>query len=456
MPIRRHFLLSSNRWYSAATEYALRVCEYLHRQGEHVQILSHAGSPLLSKGKALGIDTAVLALRRANGRALGLFGLIYLFVTLFRMLHARDEPGSGGSSSKLYVWVLEGHEHALVSLLRGVFVTLRKRTVLVRLRMQDRFDGGGFFANLIAHGTDFIVFPSEYARARFFEGRTSLAAAYFDKVLVQYFCKDFAPPLVSVDLSTAKPPELFDLTTIELDCFTFVAVARFDPIKGLALLIEAFVAFARSRIDSGADACRNIRLVIIGRSENIKADSLWQHASRILGSQRRQGNCYFAESTQSASEISVILVDEVVSPLSVLLRRCDCAVISSLGSEVICRTAVEFLQMGLPIVSTEVGSLPETIGPEFSGDDGTGCGFYAAVAAAAEQSERQHVVAALTRALTRAYVVFTDSPGNANDNDFWRVALNERCRMRGGEFGLAGFKTLVDRVMAAGAQECGS
>jgi glycosyltransferase involved in cell wall biosynthesis len=446
MRTHRHLLLSSNRWYSAATEYALRLCEYLHGQGESVRIFSHAESPILARGKTLGMETQVLALRRANGRALGVFGLINLIVTLFRILSAHDDRGGDSRSSKLYIWVLEGHEHALVSLLRTVFSSLRRNSVLVRLRMQDRFDGGGLFGALVARGTDHLVFPSEYARARFFEGRSDLAAAYGDKVTVQYFCKDFATELTSSGVSNEKSHDVFDLIRRTPNSFTFVAVARFDPVKGIALLIEAFEAFAefaRLRIATGETAGRALQLVIIGRSENIKVEALWQHAAGILGSQRREGSCYVAASP--AGDVSVILVDGIVSPLSELLRRSDCAVISSLGSEVICRTAVEFLQIGLPIVSTEVGSLPETIGPEFGERDSIGCGFYAAL----DPPGRQHVVAALTSALTRAYAAISAQRSHSAGKESVLETLGEHCRLRGSAFGLAGFKSLVDHVVGS-------
>jgi glycosyltransferase involved in cell wall biosynthesis len=440
MGTHKHFLLSSNRWYSAATEYALRVCEHLHGQGHSVRIYSHAESPILAKGKALGMETQLLALRRANGRALGVLGLINLIVTLFRMLSARDDRGGDSRSSKLYIWVLEGHEHALVSLLRTVFSSLRRNSVLVRLRMQDRFDGGGLFGALVARGTDHLVFPSEYARARFFEGRSALAAAYGDKVTVQYFCKDFYTN--SVPAMGARQHEIFDLVEKMDNSFTFVAVARFDPIKGLALLIESFVHFSRERIAAGESPDKRIRLVICGRSENIKAESLWQHAAAMLGNQSRKNNVYLASSP--SAEVAVFIIDGFVDPLSELLRRSDCAVISSLGSEVICRTAVEFLQMGLPIVSTTVGSLVETIGQDFLGNEESGCGFFAAT----EDSGRQSVAGALEDALTRAHSVIAAKRSNSDDSDSSLGSLNERCRKRGGEFGLAGFKPLVDRVTA--------
>ena len=444
MGTHRHYLLSSNRWYSAATEYALRVCEYLHGQAERVRIFSHADSPILSKGQALGIESQVLALRRANGRALGPFGIVSLVVSLFRLMSDRHVSAEELPGSKVYIWALEGHEHALVSLLRLFFSSLRRKSVLIRLRMQDRFDGGGILGTLVAGGTDFLVFPSEYARERFFEGRSNLAAAYGDKVIVQYFCKNFAPDLTNSVASKAGSHDIFDLIGPNPNSFTFVSVARFDPVKGIALLIEAFAEFARIRFANGETAGSKLQLVIIGRSENIKVESLWQHAAGILGSQRREGSCYVAASPTDAA--SVVLVDGVVSPLPELLARCQCAVISSLGSEVICRTAVEFLQMGLPIVSTEVGSLPETIGPEPGERDTIGCGFYASV----DPPGRQHIVTALTSALTRAYAVISAQRDHSAGKESSHKTLGEHCRLRGRQYSLAGFADLVDRVVAEG------
>ena len=48
-----------------------------------------------------------------------------------------------------------------------------------------------------------------------------------------------------------------------------------------------------------------------------------------------------------------------ISNVSELLSKVSLGVVSSLGSEAICRVAEEFLLCGTPVVTTNVGSLPE-------------------------------------------------------------------------------------------------
>ena len=55
------------------------------------------------------------------------------------------------------------------------------------------------------------------------------------------------------------------------------------------------------------------------------------------------------------------LLDRVDDPLAVAAGF-DVAVIASRGSEAVCRSALEYMALGLPIVATRVNAIPETIG----------------------------------------------------------------------------------------------
>jgi glycosyltransferase involved in cell wall biosynthesis len=55
------------------------------------------------------------------------------------------------------------------------------------------------------------------------------------------------------------------------------------------------------------------------------------------------------------------VIDERVRDIAVWMRQSSFGLIPSLGSEVICRVAVEFLQQGTPLVSSNVGALAEVL-----------------------------------------------------------------------------------------------
>jgi len=111
-------------------------------------------------------------------------------------------------------------------------------------------------------------------------------------------------------------------------------VARLDPVKGHACLLEA----AARVLQAAPDA----RFMIAGRQENVSARSLRSMARR-LGIEER-----------------VELLGHVPD-IRALMRGCHIGVIASLGSEAVSRAAVEWMAAGRPLVATRVGCLPEYV-----------------------------------------------------------------------------------------------
>lgn len=111
-------------------------------------------------------------------------------------------------------------------------------------------------------------------------------------------------------------------------------IARLDPVKGHAVLLDAFGRLCRDLPD--------VRLVVVGRSENIAARDLSEHAAKLGISDR------------------VALEGRVPDALD-FMRRCHIGVVASLGSEAVSRAAVEWMALGRPLVATAVGCLPEYV-----------------------------------------------------------------------------------------------
>lgn len=111
-------------------------------------------------------------------------------------------------------------------------------------------------------------------------------------------------------------------------------VARLDPVKGHAVLLDAFGRLCRDLPD--------VRLLVVGRSENVAAKDLSEHAARLGISDR------------------IVLEGRVPDALD-FMRRCHIGVVASLGSEAVSRAAVEWMSLGRPLVATAVGCLPEYV-----------------------------------------------------------------------------------------------
>lgn len=111
-------------------------------------------------------------------------------------------------------------------------------------------------------------------------------------------------------------------------------IGRLSPIKGHRVLLEAAARLARDG--------RHFRVIIVGDEQEVTAEELRAQA-RELGIADR-----------------ILLTGHVRDPL-VHAAALDVGVIPSLGSEAVSRSALEFMAVGVPVVATTVGILPEVI-----------------------------------------------------------------------------------------------
>jgi glycosyltransferase involved in cell wall biosynthesis len=357
----QHVFVSSIPWFSAAAEYALQLALYMRQQGYNVAFVVHQGSGLGGRAREAGFPTAELALR-PKGLIASVFGALRvmgLATGWFRQL-------APSVDQEQMVWVLAGHEHSAACaglLVRRFFASVLLRRAgrsgrqisVVRLRCQDQFRLKPTLWNRVLDRlTAIYVVPSHLAARRM---RSAHPRA---RLYVQPFCKDFALR-GTLDGSTSAHRlfvEAFipgvDAIPTGPDSLVLVCVARFDPVKGLHELMRAFAG-----ADLGYGSRRIASLVVIGRTENVRADDLAQAARELLGWGRSEGSRHFAMNSEGSRRVYIL--DERVPGLERFLAGCTAAVISSLGSEIVCRTAVEFLQVGLPVVATPVGSLMEAL-----------------------------------------------------------------------------------------------
>jgi glycosyltransferase involved in cell wall biosynthesis len=119
---------------------------------------------------------------------------------------------------------------------------------------------------------------------------------------------------------------------------------RIDPVKGHREFIEVF-AHLKQFWKKYRTTDLPLRLKIIGEPANLSFVHLEKTANdfnMLLGD-------------------DIVLVNERVAHIEELMSETTLGVISSVGSEIICRVAQEFLMTGTPIAVSGVGSLEETI-----------------------------------------------------------------------------------------------
>jgi glycosyltransferase involved in cell wall biosynthesis len=129
-----------------------------------------------------------------------------------------------------------------------------------------------------------------------------------------------------IDAHRAKRPEI-------------LIFGRIDPVKGhreFLPILKELITIAKSKGDPIP------RLRIVGLPANLSVSHLRTEADRF-----------------DLSEDDLIIQCEKIANVAGLMSESSLGLVSSIGSEVICRVAQEFLMCGTPVITTSVGSLPE-------------------------------------------------------------------------------------------------
>lgn len=280
--------LADEPYDSGLTQYALRAAEGLSRRGHPTAFCGLTGAP------------SIEAARRAGLTAVG-----------FR--HAWLElPALRRALAEFRADVLVAHTGSAHTV--GAALCARGGPALVRVRGDSRPLRRRPGARILWGRTRALVCANAAIRAEF--------AALFPDVDVPASVVYEGLP----DPGRVVPPPGGSPV--------FGVVARLDPVKGHAVLLDAFARASRTLPDA--------RLVVVGRAENVSARELVERAARLGIGDR------------------VSFVGHVPDPAD-YMRRCHAGVVASLGSEAVSRAAVEWMAAGRPLVATRVGCLPEYV-----------------------------------------------------------------------------------------------
>jgi glycosyltransferase involved in cell wall biosynthesis len=291
------WILCSNRWNSAITEYALSTARALRLQGWTVFYSALADSPGERRARSYDLpgDSFV-------GFSLG-------EVPKLRRLKKSLRPDA--------ILLFGGPETFLARFLPG--------TLRIRFRGQDKD----------------VSEPLPPLKTRL-NMQHCVAMLVPAKLLQERFQSIIWQPVqaVTLGIDAAKfqfHPEAFAVERRP----TLRILGRLDPIKGHQTFFSIFRQLLRLWPKNRPEPF----LEIIGEGANISPEQL-----RIMAAEfrLREGENWR-------------LRHERVERISEVMSATDLAVISSLGSEVICRVAEEFLLCGVPLFVSGVGSLEECL-----------------------------------------------------------------------------------------------
>lgn len=333
-------VLNSNPWFSAVTDYSLQLARFVSaKNNTKVIYCAPAGSIALKKADQCSLQT----------NAVPIFP--FSFARFFAAWHALGELLK--NSHPTIVWVFEGREHTLCALHRVMNKKLWSATRLVRVRGQAGFVRSNPINQWVyTHGVSGVAFAAQVVRNR---AHVTVPAA---QGKVQLYCTaSLKEPVIPLQ-TASKQVVVSRHFSLDFSNPTITVVGRFDPVKGHKETLEAT---SQANFSTYLKTGQWLQLVFIGESQNIPAQELILNAaSAINGSvQQLTSKRWMIESHQK--RIRILIIDERVRDIEIWMRQSSFGLIPSLDSEVICRVAVEFLQQGTPIISSDAGALSEVL-----------------------------------------------------------------------------------------------
>lgn len=335
-----HIVLNSNPWFSAVTDYSLQLARFVSsRQSSKVIYCAPAGSIALRKADQSDLKT----------NAIPLFP--FTLTRFFAAWHALGELVKNHKPS--VVWVFEGREHTLCALHRLLHKKIWTSTRLVRVRGQAATVSSSVLNKWVyTKGSSGIAFAAQVV-----EQRTGFEVPLEKRRIHLYCTAKLSEPVLSLE-STPQQLAVSRDFSIDFSHPTFTIVGRYDPVKGHG---ETIQALALADFKPYLKENQWLQVVFLGESQNVSALSLFELAQKNFNTigKALSNSRWIVEDPQK--RIRLLIVDERVRDISVWMRQSSFGLIPSLGSEVICRVAVEFLQQGTPLVSSNVGALAEVL-----------------------------------------------------------------------------------------------
>ncbi|MGA1846324.1 glycosyltransferase family 4 protein [Deferribacter abyssi] len=299
------------RWYNATAWYAVNLSRILRDYNHEVIVAGLPGSPPILKAKEYNLKTFELKFNSNN--PLVILKNIYKINRLFRNF----KPDIVVCHRGEFFWYFAFKKW------------LTRRFILVRVR-GDRRKPKNDIVNRFLHNscTDLIITSGNFIRNVYLH----------DMKIPKHKVKTIYG---GVDVSRFRFSEegrrkIRNEFGFDKNDFVVGIVGRFDYVKGHEDLIKAISEIYYNK------NIKHIKLFLIGFDTTIKTTDIENMLKRYK--------------IEKISRISGFR-DDIVDCMSAL----DLGVVASHGSEAICRVGFELMSVGIPVVASNVGVLPEII-----------------------------------------------------------------------------------------------
>ncbi|WP_207259669.1 glycosyltransferase family 4 protein [Desulfovibrio sp. Huiquan2017] len=347
----RIFQVINVRWFNATAWYAITLSKLLADAGHEVLVLTQAGTQSEDMARKAGLDTVAVDLNTTN-------------------------PVRFAAAARHITQLLRTHRPDIVNCHRGEGFFLWGLLKFC-----------GFHYRLVRTRGDQRP-PRSDAINRWLHAGVADAVVVTNRRMADYFLQKMRTPghgvwLIHGGVDTAKfhfDPTGRDKVREEFgfgpDDLVIGLLGRFDRVKGHQETIEAVAGLRRRGLD-------NIRLFLIGFDTAMTTDQIQEHI-RDAG-------------VEDITRISGRR-DDVAACISAL----DIGVVASLWSEAIARSALEIMAEDRPLVSTDVGVMPDLVDPAVMVRPGDVDGLAKAIESVATDARlREQVLTAQKRTMSQ-------------------------------------------------------
>ncbi|KPK77886.1 MAG: hypothetical protein AMJ89_01640 [candidate division Zixibacteria bacterium SM23_73] len=298
------------RWYNACAYYAITLSYALKGRGHKVIVAGDPKSPPVLEAEKLGLQV---------------YGDLHLSYTSPWMV-VYNIKRIADLVKKENIHIINAHRgevHLVAALYKYV---LKKKVPLIRTRGDMRPPKNNVFHRYLNDSlTDQIIVTAE-----------SLKESYLQDLKI----KEEKVSKISVGIDqiffSPRPPDQSWRNRLNIGEGDLVVgmVGRLSPVKGHKYFIQAAKLVAKK--------IPRVKFIIAGEDAQIKASELWVVVEKL----NIENNFRFVGKLDDIREIVSLF---------------DVGVVASVGSETICRVALEYLAMGKPVVGTSVNAVPEVV-----------------------------------------------------------------------------------------------
>ncbi len=303
------------RWFNATAWYSLRLVESGIKNGDKAAVCGLPNSPVIEKAKSLGVEVLEASFTSNN---------LFTFFSNIRKISKFMKSFHGD-----VLVCHRGEMFWIIALNKFIF---RKKYKLVRVRGDVRPPSKDIFSrfthNIVC---DKIITSADFIRNYFInnvKSKENHVSTIYGGVNCDVFFKDEEKRKIYREKYGIKNKE-----------FAVCIIGRYDTVKGHNIFLKACgKAYAKGM--------KELKVIIAGFPEGISNDQILEMI-KINGLEK------------------ITTLTGRVEDITGVINACDLGVISSLGSEAVCRVAMEFMACGVGVVTSDAGVLPEMIPNDF-------------------------------------------------------------------------------------------